>query len=232
MLRTVTTPALCLAAALAAVPGFAQEPKTGKEAQAQDAGGKKAVNAGEHVPQPVRDLTLKTATGESFSFSSWFKGKDAKDADAKKLHVLVFWSMECPYVKAWNPDLAQLYQEYSGKGVQFAAIDSNEGELRDAAKLTAAAKEQKIPFPVLLDEGNKLADWFGAQATPTVYLIDGKGRVVYTGAIDNDEQDKLSAEERKNYLKDALEAGLAGRDPATPSTKATGCSIKRAKTQS
>ncbi|TAH34597.1 MAG: redoxin domain-containing protein [Planctomycetota bacterium] len=231
MQRILIVPALLTTLGWAAAPGYAQDGKAGKtdSAKAAQESGKpsKAVDAGADVSF-LKDLTLRSASGESFSFATWFKGKDAKDAD-KSLYVLTFWSTDCPWVMQWNPDLGQLYQEYNGKGVQFVAIDSNAGEVADASKVSKVAKEQKVPFPVLLDEGNKVADWFGAKTTPQVYLIDGKGRVIYTGAIDNDAKDELAGAERKNYLKDAIDAAQAGKAPATTSTPATGCSIKRAK---
>lgn len=236
MQRYLLLPALLAAAALATAPSHAQAAQAAPAAKdpkaAQDVSGKKAVNAGDDVSHVLKDITLKTATGESFSFAEWFKGKDAKDAkDANKLYVLTFWSMECPWVKMWNPDLAQLYSDYSSKGVQFVGIDSNVEEVKDGSKLAKAAKDQKIVFPVLLDDGNRLADAFGAQTTPQVYLVNGKGKVIYTGSIDNDAKDEMKGAERKDYLKDAIDAGLAGKDPAVASSKPAGCSIKRGKPQ-
>ena len=48
------------------------------------------------------------------------------------------------------------------------------------------------------------------------------------GTIDDNHQDAASV--KKHYLKDALDAVVAGKAPPMPETKAMGCGIKLQKT--
>lgn len=231
MKRTLLVPALCAGLALAGAPLAAQaKPDGAKAAQeagkAQDASARKAVQVGSEV-NFLKDVTLKTATGTTFSFAEWFKAKDAKESDKPRLLVLSFWAVECPYQKHWDPTLSELSQEFRAKNVSFVGIASNITEPPDA--VAKAAKERNIPYPILLDEGQKLADWFGAKTTPHVYVINGQGKVIYTGAVDNDSRGELGKDKRKNYLRDAIEQTLAGQPLAVSNTPPVGCSIKRGK---
>ena len=67
--------------------------------------------------------------------------------------------------------------------MQFLAIDSSG---QDAfISLSAYAQERNIPFPVLKDFDQQVADDFGASRTPESFLLDA-GRVIrYRGRIDD-----------------------------------------------
>jgi hypothetical protein len=56
-----------------------------------------------------------------------------------------------------------------------------------------------------------------------VFLFDAGHRLAFHGAPDSDHQDPGGAEP---YLRDALEAVLAGREPDVPDAPAVGCTIK------
>jgi hypothetical protein len=57
-----------------------------------------------------------------------------------------------------------------------------------------------------------------------VWVVDAKGTVVYSGAIDNN-RDPSAVTVR--FLKDALDSVFAGTPVAWPGTTAKGCAIKR-----
>lgn len=89
------------------------------------------------------------------------------------------------------------------------------------------AKEKGFTFPYLLDQGQKVYPVYGAQKTPHVYILrieNGKNIVKYIGAIDNNHRN--AAEADKKYAEVALDALLAGSEPAVTSTVAIGCTIK------
>jgi hypothetical protein len=56
-----------------------------------------------------------------------------------------------------------------------------------------------------------------------VFVLDAEGRLRYRGAPDSDHDDPA---QRASWLRDALEAVLAGREPARAQTTPVGCSIK------
>ena len=79
----------------------------------------------------------------------------------------------------------------------------------------------------LPDPDGRIGRAYGAKTTPHMYVIDGKGMLVYAGAID----DKRSANVAdvagaKNYVAAVLAALAAGRPVADASTAPYGCSVK------
>ncbi|NLF74395.1 MAG: thioredoxin family protein, partial [Chloroflexi bacterium] len=76
----------------------------------------------------------------------------------------------------------------------------------------------------LRDDSQEVARAYGGTHTPHVFLLDAGGVLRYRGAIDDnyDDPDAVQA----TYLRDALDAVLAGEAPATPTTPAVGCTIK------
>ena len=79
------------------------------------------------------------------------------------------------------------------------------------------------PMPYLHDSDQAVARGFGAKTTPDVFVLDAGGVLRYRGAPDADYDDpSLNAQ----WLRDALDAVLAGAAPGRAETKPVGCSIK------
>jgi len=70
-----------------------------------------------------------------------------------------------------------------------------------------------------------VADAFGARTTPHVFLFDGTGVLVYTGAIDDNVDSAKKV--KKNWLQDAMNAVAKGQAVPVAQSKPLGCSIKR-----
>jgi thiol-disulfide isomerase/thioredoxin len=176
---------------------------------------------GHSVGSVVADFTLSDAEGKKTSLKSIGEGK--------KYIVLDFWSRECPAAKACEPGFAKLNKDYAAKGVAFVHVASNKKENKVEADVAATkdyATKNGIKCPILLDVDNKIADIFGAEKTPHVYVIDTKDmKVVYAGAF-NDAVYKPESVKHE-YVREALDLLLAGKPVATPSTKPEGCVIKR-----
>src|SRR4051812_29493261 len=155
-------------------------------------------------------------------------GKDVSLADFKdrKAVVVVFVGTQCPINNAYMPRLGDLHREYAPKGVQFLAVNSNQ---QDTPKDVAEhARKYKIPFPVLKDAGNVVADLFTARRTPEAFVLDGQRVVRYRGRIDDQfGLDYRRARPPRQGLVEALDAVLAGKAVATPETAAAGCVIAR-----
>ncbi len=162
------------------------------------------------------------------------EGAGAADAKAEaaaarpELLVLCFWSYACPWQNAWDPEIDAIAEEYRERGVRLIGVDSNVKEVAAPDKIRAYRERTGIGFPILLDPGNRLADRFGAKTTPHIYLVDKRGEVLYTGAVDDDAHQKLAPEKRRPYLRQALDAALAGEEIAVTSSPPKGCGIKRA----
>ena len=158
-------------------------------------------------------------------------GVDGRDhstadyADAEAL-VLIQSCNHCPYVQAWEDRMSAIARDYADRGVRVVAVNSNDAEhypedsFEEMRKRSAA---RGFAFDYLYDEPQAVARELGAERTPEVYLFDRERRLVYHGAID-DNRDEAAVGRR--YLRDAIEAVLAGREPETRETPPVGCTIK------
>jgi len=153
-------------------------------------------------------------------------GKDVKLADFKnkKAVVVMFIATKCPYSNGYNERMQKLYTDYKDKDVAVLAINSNNTE--PVADMIEHAKKNGFTFPLLKDEGNVVADQYGAEFTPETFVLDANLVVRYHGRIDNSH--KVS-EANTRELRDAIDAVMAGKEVPKKETKAFGCTIKRVK---
>ena len=146
---------------------------------------------------------------------------------ASKYAVVMFIATQCPISNDYNERMATLFNDYSSKGISFVGINSNKQE--DAAEVKEHAAKNGFKFPVLKDWNNIVADAYGAQVTPEIFILDDKATVLYHGRID----DSRNPEKIKTHdLRETLDALLAGKAVQRAETKAFGCTIKRVKKES
>ena len=170
------------------------------------------------IGRPVTDFTLADTSGRPVSLHA-YQGKAAV--------VLVFMGIECPVGNLYMPRLVELSQAYRDKGVVFLILNSNAHETRE--QVAEHARSYHVEFPVLKDPGNLVADRFRVERTCATLVLDGRGRLCYRGAIDDQYgQGKRKSTARRSYLVEALDAVLARREVAVPSTPVVGCPIDRA----
>jgi peroxiredoxin len=140
--------------------------------------------------------------------------------------VVAFWCNHCPYVRAWEDRFNDIAREFSDRGVVTVAICANDAATYPAdsfENMVVRASEKGYVFAYAHDEPQETARAYGAARTPEVFVLDAQGRVAYHGAIDDDTDPGAV---RTSYLRDALEAVLAGRAPAPAQTPPVGCTIK------
>jgi peroxiredoxin len=84
-----------------------------------------------------------------------------------------------------------VYQQLKDRGFEILAVNIREG----AASVSAFMKENKLSFPVALDESGKISGLYGVQAIPTSYIIDKRGLIVsrLTGSINWNEPRIIAA---------------------------------------
>ena len=168
------------------------------------------------IGSPAPDFTLPAASDG--------KAVALKDLLAENRAVaVIFVATKCPVSNAYNARMAALGKEYAAKGVPLVGVNSNKTE--PTAEVKEHAEKHGFTFPVLKDEGNRVADAYGASHTPEVFVVDPKGNLVYHGRIDENQDDARNV--KSPDLRNALDAVLAGKPVPTPETKAFGCSIKR-----
>ncbi|RMG04024.1 MAG: thioredoxin family protein [Planctomycetota bacterium] len=143
-----------------------------------------------------------------------------KDA---KVVVVVFTCNHCPVARAYEDRLIALQKDYKDKGVQLVAINVNNLPADRLDQMKARAKEKGFNFPYLYDSSQKIGHAFGATVTPHVFVLDAKRKVAYIGAVD----DNMAPDKVKTpYLRNAIDALLAGKKPDPAQTKPFGCGIK------
>lgn len=167
------------------------------------------------------DFKLKNVKGEMVSLAQF--------TDAKGF-IVVFWCNTCPVVKKYEERLVKINEEFAGKGFPVIAINSNDWVVSPGdsyEEMQKKAADKGYAFQYLYDEFQDVARRYGATNTPHVYLLsktDGKLKVEYVGAIDNNADNAAAAD--KHYLADAVNSLISGTPIALAGTKAIGCSLK------
>ena len=146
--------------------------------------------------------------------------------DGAPATVVVFTCNHCPYALAWHERILAVARDYADRDVRFLAINANDAQRypRDsfeAMKQRVAAEQW--PLPYLHDESQEVARAYDAKTTPDVFVLDSQRRLRYRGAPDADYDDPS---QDAAWLRQALDAVLAGSDPQPAETKPVGCSIK------
>jgi peroxiredoxin len=157
-----------------------------------------------------------------------YRGKEHSLADhpEAKAIVVAFLGCDCPLAKLYGPRLQEMANEYGGRGVVVIGINANQQD--NMTELGAYARIHGITFPLLKDAGNAVADQFGAERTPEVFLLDAERNVRYRGRIDDQYLVGVQRKEpSERNLAVAIEEVLAGKEVSNPRTKAPGCIIGR-----
>ena len=165
-------------------------------------------------------------------------GRDYAPADfaMAKVFVIVFTADHCPTAQAYEERLKRLVTAYQSRGVTFLAINPNHAEavrldemgytdLGDTfAEMKVRSANRGYNFPYA-DDGptQAVAEKFGPVATPHVFIFDQARCLRFQGRIDDSEREDLV---KHRDTQDAIEALLAGHEPAVTSTPVFGCSLK------
>ncbi len=122
------------------------------------------------------DVTFNTLKGESVTLSS-LRGKP----------ILVnFWATTCIGCVAEMPHIAELYNELSPAGLEVVGVAMYYDPPNQVLELT---QQRNVPYPISLDIDGKIGQAFGeVSLTPTSFLVDADGRIVFhkIGELDMD----------------------------------------------
>ncbi len=156
--------------------------------------GVEAENAGvKEIVTPEQWQKLHTMVGERFDVTKlertyplapefvgggqWLNTPPVSLASLKGKVVLVhFYAFQCKNCHANFPIYQRWHQQLADKGVVVIGIQTPETALeRDPQAIAAAAKDQGLPFPILLDLDS--ANWraWGNTMWPCVYVVDKRG---------------------------------------------------------
>jgi peroxiredoxin len=161
---------------------------------------------------------------EAMKFS--LPATDGSEHGPDGVTVVAFTCNHCPYALAWHDRLTQVARDYDGRA-RFLAVNPNDAERYPRDSFDAMRERVEAdggwPYPYLRDESQEVARAYGAQTTPDVFVLDAEGVLRYRGAPDADHRDES---QQAAWLREALDAVLAGDEPARPETEPVGCSVK------
>lgn len=174
--------------------------------------------------QVAPSFQLANANGEQVSLAD-FRGKTV---------VLEWTNEDCPYVKKhYSGAMQALQKEAVADGVVWLTIISSapgEQGFVEGDRAKNWGQRFNAGFThLLLDPTGATGKAYGAKTTPDMRVIDGEGRIIYAGGIDDKPTNKVEdLAGAKNFVRAALDDHAAGRPVATAFAQPYGCSIKYA----
>jgi hypothetical protein len=185
------------------------------------------LSAAPKVGEPAPAFTGVDTRGASHSLAA-YRGKWV---------VLEWVNHECPYTKKHYrsvdgaPGNTQAMQrDYANRVVWLSIVSSAPGKqgFTTAAEADELTREKgAAPAAVIRDTVGTIGRLYGARNTPQYAIIDPQGVLRYAGAIDSkpspNPKDIAGA---TNYVRAALDAGLAGNPIAVEQTQPYGCDVK------
>jgi len=178
----------------------------------------KVVHPGEKAPT-FSGIPAIAPNGEQTSLSL----SDLKE----DVVVLVFLANHCPAVQACDDRIIDFVSDYKDKSVKLVAVCVNDMDSDRLPAIKKHMKEKSINYTYGYDESQTIGKAYGAVVTPHFFVLDKARNIRYIGAMDDNVMSEDKA--KKPYLRDAVDALLAGKSPETTETKPNGCGIRYTK---
>ena len=116
---------------------------------------KQKLKIGDQAP----DFTVSDMKGQELHLASW-KGNPV---------ILRFWDTECKYCRADTPVFNQYFEQYKDQGLKVVYINTGKEEESVVADFV---KDLQIPFPVVMTNGEKVAQLFNVRIVPQTVIIN------------------------------------------------------------
>jgi thiol-disulfide isomerase/thioredoxin len=175
----------------------------------------KKVKIGDKAPE-FSGIPAYASNGEQTSLSL----SDLKD----DVVVLVFLANHCPAVQAADDRIIDFANDYKDKPVKVVAVSVNDVDQDKLPGIKEHMKEKKIPYVYGYDESQAIGRAYGATNTPHFFVLDKERKIRYIGSMDDNVMNESKV--TKHYLRDAVDALLAGKTPAVEETRPQGCGVK------
>lgn len=152
-----------------------------------------------------------------------------------KTVVLEWNNPGCPFVKKHyeSGNMQKTQAAAVAQGAVWLTINSGapgkQGHMSGVEAQKFVADQKAKPSAYLLDPQGLVGKGYGAKTTPHMYIIDGKGRLAYNGAIDDKpSSDKSDIATARNHVLAALSEVRAGKPVSVPESRPYGCTVKYA----
>jgi hypothetical protein len=142
-----------------------------------------------------------------------------------KAVVIVAQGNGCQIVRSNLEDLKSIRKDYANQGVEILMLNANMQDSR--AKIVAEAEEWGNDFAIMKDRTQIIARALKLSRTGEVLIIDPRNwQVVYRGPL----SDRVDFERQKNkankrYVRDTLDALIAGKKVTPRTVNSPGCII-------
>jgi hypothetical protein len=134
--------------------------------------------------------------------------------------VVVSYDAASPFAAQAAAAVQAMKTAYAGKNVTFLMLDSNPADTE--AGVTAAAKSAGFDVPVLIDDAQLVGESLGVSHVAQAFVIQPKTwKVVYSGPVDDRfaGAKPIRGAAKAAYVKDAVDALIAGQSVKVPSVK-------------
>jgi len=134
------------------------------------------------VGQTPPAVTLENLSGDTVSLARWI---------GKKPVLVEFWATWCPICEALLPRMAAAQKKYGDRAefvVVAVAVNQSQNSVR------RHLEKHPMPFTFLWDANGAAVRAFQAPSTSYIAVLDGTGKVVYTGV--GEDQDIEAALEK------------------------------------
>lgn len=172
---------------------------------------------GADARSPIAPFTLRDCFGNAHQVGG---------EDEKSVVVVLFTGTECPLAQLYAPVFTEISRKRASSAVRFLSVAPHRQD--SITRLQQFVRDNQWNIPLLVDHGQVIADQFGVERTPEVFVLNRRLDVLYRGRIDD--QFGVGYQRpapRRRYLVDALEAALKGRSPDVARTDSVGCRIAR-----
>ena len=144
--------------------------------------------------------------------------------DAKAV-VLITHGNGCQILRNNLPDYRALRDDYADKGIQIMMINANLQDNRSS--IAAEAAEWEMDFPILDDTSQIISKALEINRTGEVLVINPKNwQIVYRGPMnDRVDYERQKKKAEKLYVRDTLDALIAGQEVAFNKINAPGCIV-------
>jgi hypothetical protein len=137
-----------------------------------------------------------------------------------------FVSHDCPISNYYSQEIRRVCEQYGARGLRCSLVYVDPNLTDDAARMHADEYAHGA-YPKIVDRKHELVERLHATVTPQVVVVRPDSSVAYTGRIDNlyaglGKKRRVATE---HDLRDALDAIVAGKPVARPSSNPVGCFI-------
>lgn len=176
---------------------------------------------------PAPAFTVVDTRGASHSLEA-YRGKWV---------VLEWFNHGCPYSKKHYKSIdgqlgntQAMQRDYAQRVVWLSVVSSAPGRqgFTSADEANEEMKEKgAAQTAIIRDTAGTLGKLYGARNTPQYAIIDPQGVLRYAGAVDSKQSSNVKdIATATNYVRAALDAGLAGQPIAVAQTQPYGCDVK------